>query len=326
MSPFLWIGFVAGILVCVALDLGVFQRRAHAARPREALTWTALWVALAASFAFVVHRVYEAGGVPPGVASHDPTTGVEAVQLYFTAYLVEYSLSLDNVVVIALIFSHFRVPLAFQHRVLFWGVLGAIVLRFVFIFIGATLLAQVGWVSYLFGAILILSAGRILFGRDEGLAPERNLWVRLAERVYPVHDVFAGSRFFVRLEGRVHVTRLFVVLLLVESSDLVFAVDSIPAALAVTRDPFLVFTSNVFAVLGLRSLYFALAPLIARFRYLRASLVILLAFVGAKLALSHHVEIPTTTTLAVIVTTVAVGGLASLLRPGNAVQPDQDRA
>jgi tellurite resistance protein TerC len=312
----LWLGFLAVVAVCLALDLGVFHREARVIRSREAFFWTGIWVAVATGFALVVYYAYDGVAAPGVIQLHDYSPG-EAVALYFTAYLVEYSLSLDNIVVIALIFTQFGVPLALQHRVLFWGVLGAIVMRFGFILAGSALLAEVAWIRYVFGGLLLLAAARILFGKEEGLAPERNLWVRLAHRLIPVHDQFDGSSFFVRHDGRLHATRLFIVLLLVEGSDLLFAVDSIPAALAITSDPFLVFTSNIFAVMGLRSLYFALAPLIDRFRYLKLSLVFLLGFVGAKILVHDHIEIPSGTTLAVIAGTIVLGAIASIVRPGS---------
>jgi tellurite resistance protein TerC len=316
----LWLAFLGLVSLCLALDLGVFHREPRVVRSREAFFWTACWVALACCFSLAVHHAYLVPDGDAPLSLHD-LAPAEAVQLYFTAYLVEYSLSLDNIVVIALIFAQFGVPLLLQHRVLFWGVLGAIVLRLAFILAGSTLLSQIAWIRYVFGALLLLAAARILFGKDEGLAPERNLWVRLARRVVPVTDRFHGSSFFVRDDGRIHATRLFIVLLLVEGSDVIFAVDSIPAALAVTSDPFLVFTSNIFAVMGLRSLYFALAPLIERFRYLRASLVFLLGFIGAKILISDRVEIPSSTTLVVIAGTLALGAAASILRPGGGDAP-----
>jgi tellurite resistance protein TerC len=275
-----------------------------------------VWVALAVGFSAVIYYTYESTHAGLMATKGYPQSAGEAVQMYFTAWLVEYSLSLDNIVVIALIFTQFGVPLALQHRVLFWGVLGAIVMRFGFIAAGAALIAEIDWIRYVFGALLLLAAARILFGKDEGLAPEKNLWVRIARRIVPVHDHFDGPSFFVRRDGRLHATRLFIVLLLVEGSDLLFAVDSIPAALAITTDSFLVFTSNIFAVMGLRSLYFAIAPLIERFRYLKMSLVFLLGFVGAKIIIHDHVEIPSGTTLAVIAATIALGAIASFLRPG----------
>jgi tellurite resistance protein TerC len=322
LTSLVWIGFLAVILVCLALDLGVFHKKAHVVRTREAFMWTGVWVTLAVLFSLVVHHAYANPHAAAGpVTLHDIRPG-EAVKLYFTAYLVEYSLSLDNIVVIALIFSHFCVPLGLQHRVLFWGVLGAIVMRFGFIVAGAALLSRISWISYVFGGLLLLSAARMLFSKEEEFAPEKNFWVRGLRKLLPVHDDFAGSSFFTRKGGHLHATRLFIVLLLVEGSDLIFAVDSIPAALAITSDPFLVFTSNIFAVMGLRSLYFALAPLIERFRYLKISLVFLLGFVGAKLLLHDHVEIDATTTLTVIGTTILIGVLLSLFRGGGPNAPE----
>ena len=322
MHTLVWVGFFAVILVCLALDLGVFNRGPREVRAREAFVWTGVWVTLACVFSLAVYYSFEPptpgpdGLIPKGF----PATAAEAVQLYFTAWLIEYSLSLDNIVVIALIFTQFGVPLSMQHRVLFWGVLGAIVMRLGFILAGSALLNEIDWIRYVFGALLLAAAARLLFGKDEGLAPEKNIWVRLARKFVPVHDHFDGSKFFTRHNGHVHATRLFIVLLLVEGSDLIFAVDSIPAALAITSDPFLVFTSNIFAILGLRSLYFAMAPLIERFRYLKVSLVFLLGFVGAKIMIHHHIEIPSGTTLAVIAGTIAIGAIASFMRPGGGAE------
>jgi tellurite resistance protein TerC len=323
LTTLIWLGFLAVVLVCLALDLGVFHREARVVRAREAFMWTGVWVTLAVLFSFAVYYAYANPHSVAGPVDLHDYGPLEAVQLYFTAYLVEYSLSLDNIVVMALIFTHFCVPLSLQHRVLFWGVLGAIVMRFGFIVAGSALLSEISWVSYVFGGLLLLSAARMLFSKEGEFAPEKNIWVRGLRRMLPVHDDFEGSSFFTRRDGRMHATRLFIVLLLVEGSDLIFAVDSIPAALAITSDPFLVFTSNIFAVMGLRSLYFALAPLIERFRYLKISLVFLLGFVGAKLLLHDYVEIDPSTTLMVIGATILFGVLASVFRGGGA--PEQVR-
>jgi tellurite resistance protein TerC len=312
MATLFWIAFLVLILVGVTLDLGVFNKTPRVPRTREALAWTGFWVALALSFAVLVYYIYELDWTGVGITP-DEWTGAEAVTLFLTGYLIEYSLSLDNIVVIALIFTHFRVPLAYQHRVLFWGVLGALVLRFTLIVIGAALIAKFFWVTYVFGAFLIFSAARMLVATEDELEPEKNVFVRLAERFFPVHDHFHGHRFFIDVNGRRYATRLFIVLLLVESSDVIFAVDSIPAIFAITTEPFIVFTSNVFAILGLRSLYFALAPLMDRFRYLKMSLVFLLAFVGVKLIVAHHVHIPPPVTLAAILGIISVGAVASVI-------------
>jgi tellurite resistance protein TerC len=312
MATLFWIAFLVLILVGVTLDLGVFNKTPHVPRTREALGWTGFWVPLAMAFAVLVYYIYENNWTGIGITAND-WTGAEAVTLFLTGYLVEYSLSLDNIVVIALIFTHFRVPLAYQHRVLFWGVLGALVLRFTLIVAGAALITRFWWVTYIFGGFLIFSAARMLVASEDELEPEKNVFVRLAERFFPVHDHFHGHQFFVEMSGRRYATRLFIVLLLVESSDVIFAVDSIPAIFAITTEPFIVFTSNVFAILGLRSLYFALAPLMDRFRYLKMSLVFLLAFVGVKLIVAHHVHIPPPVTLAAILGILAVGGVASVI-------------
>jgi tellurite resistance protein TerC len=312
MATLFWIAFLVLVLVGVTLDLGVFNKTPRVPRTREALGWTGFWVTLALGFAVLVYYIYEYDWTGIGITSND-WSGAEAVTLFLTGYLIEYSLSLDNIVVIALIFTHFRVPLAYQHRVLFWGVLGALVMRFTLIVIGAALIARFWWITYVFGGFLIFSAARMLVATEDELEPEKNVFVRLAERFFPVHDHFHGHHFFISTNGRRYATRLFIVLLLVESSDVIFAVDSIPAIFAITTEPFIVFTSNVFAILGLRSLYFALAPLMERFRYLKVSLVFLLAFVGVKLIVAHHVHIPPPVTLAAILGIISVGAVASVL-------------
>ncbi len=309
----LWIGFFALVLIGVSLDLGVFNRTPRVIRTREAFAWTGFWIALALTFTIAVYYIYELNLEGFGIQSMADLAGKDAVFLFLAGYLTEYSLSLDNIVVIALVFSYFRVPLAYQHRVLFWGVLGALVMRFVMIVAGAALIHQFTWITYVFGAFLIISAARMLVASEDHLEPEKNAFVRFAERLFPVHDHFHGHHFFIEVNGKRFATRLFIVLVLVESSDLIFAVDSIPAIFAITTEPFIVVTSNVFAILGLRSLYFALAPLMDRFRYLKLSLVFLLGFVGVKLVLSHHVEISPVATLGAIIGIVAVGALASVV-------------
>jgi tellurite resistance protein TerC len=309
----LWVGFFVLVLVGVSLDLGVFNRTPRVIRTREAFAWTGFWIALALTFTIAVYYIYELNLEGFGIQSMADLAGKDAVFLFLAGYLTEYSLSLDNIVVIALVFSYFRVPLAYQHRVLFWGVLGALVMRFVMIVAGAALIHQFTWITYIFGAFLIVSAARMLVASEDHLEPEKNAFVRYAERLFPVHDHFHGHHFFIDVNGKRYATRLFIVLVLVESSDLIFAVDSIPAIFAITTEPFIVVTSNVFAILGLRSLYFALAPLMDRFRYLKLSLVFLLGFVGVKLVLAHHVDISPVATLGAIIGIVAVGALASVV-------------
>lgn len=311
-----WVAFFALILSFLALDLGVLNRKDHAPKIPEALAWSALWIGLALAFNAVVYFLYENNWIGAGLAFPTEIEGRRAALEFFTGYVLEKSLSLDNVFVIALIFSYFRVPLRLQHRVLFWGILGALIMRGVMIGAGAALVTRFGWITYVFGVLLLFTAARMLFARHDNLEPEKSPLVRLTRRFFPVTDGFRNGRFVVKEDGRRFVTPLLLVLLLVESTDVLFAVDSIPAVFAVTTDPFLVYTSNVFAILGMRSLYFALAPLLSRIRFLRASLVVVLGFVGVKMLLTHIQPIPIGISLAVIATILAVGGLASALLPG----------
>ena len=307
----IWASFLLLIAIVVALDLGVFHRKVHVVTLPEALGWTAIWVSLALAFNVGVYYLYEIN--PSGWdMDTEQLTGAEAAIQFFTGYLVEKSLSIDNVFVIAMIFAHFQVPLAEQHRVLFWGILGAVVLRGLMIFGGIALLERFDWLVYVFGVILIFSAVSMLVIRHDKLAPENNAMIRLVRRFYPVTTEFHGSHFFVRIDGVKTATPLFLALVLIETSDVTFAIDSIPAIFAITRDPFIVFTSNIFAILGLRALYFVLAGLMEKFRYLKTSLVFLLAFIGVKMLLLHHHPIPNLVSLAVIGGILTVGILASI--------------
>jgi len=292
----LWIGFNLFILALLALDLGVFHRKSHTVSLKEAGVWSAVWVGLSLAFA----------------AGFYAFRGAEPALQFLTGYLIEKSLSVDNIFVFALIFGYFAVPAAYQHRVLYWGILGALVLRAAFIFAGSALLAQFHWVIYLFGAFLILTGIRMALHRDEEIHPERNPVLRLARRLLPVTADYRGDRLFVREGGRRLATPLFLVLLMIESTDLVFAVDSIPAIFAVTRDPFIVYTSNVFAILGLRSLYFLLAGVIGKFHYLKLGLSSVLVFVGMKMTLADLYKIPSLVSLAVIAAMLAAAVAASL--------------
>lgn len=314
----IWGSFLLLIALIVALDLGVFHRKAHVVSLPEALGWTTVWVTLALVFNVGVYYLYEFN--PAGWDMDTAQlSGSEASLQFFTGYLVEKSLSVDNIFVIAMIFAHFRVPLSEQHRVLFWGILGAVVLRGVMILAGVALIERFSWVVYLFGGLLLFSAAAMLRVRHDSLEPEKNWAVRLVRRFYPVTTEFHGSRFFVRLDGRRTATPLFLALVLVETSDVLFAVDSIPAIFAITRDPFIVFTSNVLAILGLRSLYFVLAGLMEKFRFLKQSLVFLLAYIGVKMMLVHHYPIPTFVSLSIIGGILAVGILASIIGRDTAV-------
>jgi tellurite resistance protein TerC len=308
----IWLAFLAFILLLLALDLGVFHREAHVVSVREALTWTAVWMSLGLGFSAFVYFGYEHHwlglGVAPDAVDGRVNDGGSATLKYLTGYVVEKSLSVDNVFVIAMLFGFFAVPKVYQHRVLFWGILGALVLRGAMIGVGATLIARFHWLLYVFGGFLVLTAAKMLFMKEGHSDPSKNLVVRLTRRFFPVTDQFHGEHFLVRAgsaashepavagdstvddpavigtrQGRWMLTPLSLALVMVETTDLVFAVDSIPAIFAITADPFLVFTSNVFAILGLRSLYFALAGMMDKFRYLKVSLAVVLAVVGGKM-------------------------------------------
>jgi tellurite resistance protein TerC len=302
-TTWLWIGFNAFVLAMLALDLGIFHRKSHTVGFKEALGWTAAWIALALSFNLGIWHF--AGGA-------------KALE-FFTGYVIEYSLSADNVFVFALLFSYFAVPAHYQHKVLFWGILGALVMRLGMILLGAALIAKFAWIIYVFGAFLVVTGIKMLLKSDEEIHPERNPLVRLFKRFFPVAPAFRGDRFFVRENGVLMATPLFVVLLMVEFTDVIFAVDSIPAIFAVTTDSFIVYTSNVFAILGLRSLYFALAGVMDKFHYLKTGLGVVLSFVGVKMLLAHTAyKIDTLVSLAVIVAILATAVVVSLLRPRHA--------
>jgi tellurite resistance protein TerC len=323
-----WIGFIGFVLLMVALDLGVFHRRPHAIGFREALGWSAIWLAMGLSFAVIVFHAYDQQWWGLGVAV-DPVDGMvnsgkTAAHKYLTGYVVEKSLSVDNIFVIAMIFSGLAVPAASQHRVLLWGILGAIAMRGVMIVAGARLIAEFHWLLGLFAAFLIATGVKMLVARHEPADPTDNRFVRWIRRWLPVSDRFHGQRFIVPRgaasghSGGLMFTPLALALLLVEASDLVFAVDSIPAVFAITGDPFLVFTSNVFAILGLRSLYFALAGMVNTFRYLKPALAIVLIVVGGKMlaaeAIKHRLgEQANLFLLGLIVAILAGGVIASVV-------------
>ena len=296
----LWIGFNVFVLGMLALDLGVFHRKAHVVTVKESLAWTVVWVALALLFNLgIAHYMGHAKGLE-----------------FFTGYVIEKSLSVDNVFVFALLFSYFAVPPLYQHKVLFWGILGALVMRAIMIFVGAALIEKFAWIIYVFGAFLILTGIKMIVKREEEIHPERNPLVRWFKKFMPVTNDYRGGHFFIRENGVRMATPLFVVLLLVEFSDLIFAVDSIPAIFAVTKDPFIVYTSNVFAILGLRSLYFALAGVMEKFHYLKVGLGVVLSFVGVKMMLGHTAwKIDTHVSLGIIVAVLAASIIVSLLRP-----------
>lgn len=313
MSSLPWIAFLVLVLLLLALDLGVLNREPHPVSAREALRWTALWVLLAVSWNVAIGFMYEYHWFGIGERYGSRLSGKHAALQFGTSYLVEESLSIDNLFVMAMVFRYFAVPQAYQHRVLFFGILGALVFRGIFIVAGLALINLFEWAVYLFGALLVYTAVRMLFSKDDELHPEKNPLLRLARRVLPITDDYHRDHFFVRHGDKLMATPLVLALVFIEMSDVVFAVDSVPAVFGVTRDPFIAFTSNVFAILGLRSLYFALAAMMNSFRYIKVSLVLVLGFVGAKMLLSDHVPIGSGLSLGVIVVLLAGGTLASLL-------------
>jgi tellurite resistance protein TerC len=318
-SLYLWFGFIAIIIFLLALDLGVFHRKVHTPGIRESLIWTAFWVTLALIFNagiyfLYAHNVFGIADQPNGTVS-----GAAAAQTFFIGYIIEKSLSLDNIFVISMVFSFFGVPRQYQHRTLFWGIFGALILRGAMILIGTALIVQFHWILYLFGLLLLITAVKMLFHQSEDVHPEKNPLVKLAQRCLPMTGNFHAERFLVKENGRWLFTPLILTLLVVECNDLIFAIDSIPAVFAITQDPFIVFTSNVFAILGLRSLYFVMAAMIAKFKYLQVSLSLILAYVGVKLLcidVIHHYgidDIMTLVSLGVIVL-VMTGGVAASVR------------
>lgn len=306
----LWVGFNAFVVGMLAVDLFVFHREAHEVRVREAATWSVIWIALALLFGAGVYRVM------------GPAAGLE----YFTGYLIEKALSVDNIFVFVLIFSFFRVPARYQHRVLFWGILGALLMRGAMIAAGAYLIHQFHWVIYLFGAFLVFTGVRMAMHSEHDLDPESSFVNRLVRRLVPVAKEYHGQQFFVRDPAhgsRLVATPLFVVLVLVETTDLIFAVDSIPAIFAVTQEPFIVYSSNVFAILGLRALYFLLADVIHRFHYLKIGLSVVLVFVGLKMLAVDVYKVPIGLSLGVIALVLGVSMAASWWRP---FMPEDGRA
>ncbi|RIK42384.1 MAG: hypothetical protein DCC55_09130 [Chloroflexi bacterium] len=304
-----WVGFTLFVLAMLAIDLGLFHRKAHAVSVKEALGWSVVWIALALVFNVLIYYYWHAISPTSTYADH------EAALAFLTGYIIEKALSVDNIFVFVLIFSYFAVPAIYQHRVLFWGVLGALVMRGVLIGVGAALIKEFHWIIYIFGAFLIFTGARMAFHDDEEIEPENNPLVNLVRRFLPVTRGYVEDKFFVRTGKALAVTPLFLVLLIVESTDLVFAVDSIPAIFAVTTEPFLVYTSNVFAILGLRSLYFVLAGVIDKFHYLKLGLSVVLVFVGVKMVITDLFHIPVALSLGVVAGVLILSIVASLLRP-----------
>jgi tellurite resistance protein TerC len=299
-----WVSFIAGVMGLLALDLGVFHRKAHEVTIKEAATWTGIWVTLGLLFAAGVFLFWP-----------DPALRQQKGFEWLTGYVIEYSLAVDNIFVFVLIFSGFAVPPQYRHRVLFWGIIGALLMRGAMIAAGAALIDQFHWILYVFGGFLLITGIRMLLAKkDEHVDLEKNPAIKLARRFFKISDNYDGQKFFTVQNGVRMATPLFLVLVMIEFTDLVFAVDSIPAIFAVTRDPFIVFTSNVMAILGLRSMYFLLADIVDRFVYLKTGLAVILSFIGVKLLLLDIYKIPTAVSLAVVVGVLAISVIASLIK------------
>ena len=304
----LWVGFNIFILAMLAIDLGVFHRKAHAVTIKEAAIWSTVWVTLSLIFNYGVYHFM------------GPQRGLE----FLTGYLIEKALSVDNIFVFVLLFSYFQVPAKYQHRILFWGILGALLMRGGMIAMGAMLIARFHWIIYVFGAFLVITGIRMATHDEMDIEPEANPVLKLVRRILPITNVYHGQSFFIREERdgvmKTVATPLFVVLILVETTDLIFAVDSIPAIFAITRDTFIVYSSNVFAILGLRALYFLLAGVIHKFHFLKVGLSIVLVFIGAKMLLSEIYKIPIAISLGVVAAVLTISVVASLMFPKKAVE------
>ena len=301
VDGFVWTAFIAFVLLMLALDLGVFHRKSHEVKIKEALIWTAVWISLALIFNYGIYIFM----------------GKQKAIEFLTGYVIEKSLSIDNLFVFIMLFTYFNVDTKYQHKVLFWGILGALVMRAIFIFAGVALISKFHWIIYIFGAFLIFTGIKMVFHNDQKIEPDKNPLVRLFKKFFPVTEEMHDGKFFVRINARTYATPLFVVLLIVEFTDLFFAVDSIPAILAITNDTFIIFTSNVFAILGLRALYFALAGITKYFYYLKYGLSAILVFVGVKMTIVDLYKIPITYSLLVISGILVLSVLFSLVFPKN---------
>jgi tellurite resistance protein TerC len=304
-----WILFIALIFAILALDLGVFNKTPHIISSKEASKWTGIWISVSMIFSFVIYWLYANSYV------QNPTLlkPIDASMKFITGYLIELSLSIDNIFVIAIIFTAFKIPLKYQHRVLFWGILGAIFFRGLMIYFGVLLINKFAWTTYVFGVFLIFTALKMLFSKDDAeFQPKKSFVYRLLRKIIPVSTQIDGEHFFVRKKHLTVATPLFVALIIIEVMDVLFAVDSVPAILAITTDPFLVFSSNIFAILGLRSMYFFLANMLQKFSYLEYSLIAILGFVGLKMLLHEYIEVPEWGSLAFIALSLIVGVIFSL--------------
>lgn len=296
---YFWIGFHLFVFIMLALDLGVFHKKTHKVPVKEAVIWSCVWITLALLFGLFIYLDKDFG----------PVKALE----FLTGYVIEYSLSVDNIFVFILIFTYFGVNSQYQHKILFWGILGALIMRGIFIFAGVALINRFHWIVIIFGGFLVFTGIRMLFQKEIVVDPEKNVMVKFFRRFLPVSSSLHGDKLFITENGKLYATPLFLVLLIIESSDLVFAVDSIPAILAISKDTFIVYTSNIFAILGLRSLYFALAGIMGIFHYLKIGLAFVLTFVGAKMLLAYfHFEIPIVTSLGIIISILLISILASV--------------
>lgn len=302
-----WVAFNILVLFLLALDLGLFNRKDHVIKAKEALIWTAFWVCLALIFNVGIYYWF----------------GSKAAIDYLTGFLLEKSLSVDNLFVIVMVFGYFKVDPKYQHRVLFWGILGALIMRGTMIYLGATLVKQFNWILYIFGLFLVYTGIKMLFDNGEDdIEPDKNPVVNLFKKIMPVTPEFHGNHLFIKENGKRFATPLFVTLLVVEVSDLIFAVDSIPAIFAVTQDPFIIYTSNVFAILGLRSLYFALAAIVDKFHYLKYGLSVILSFIGLKMLLNHWLHLPSWITLGIVVSILGLSVVASMVWPPKHIEEE----
>jgi tellurite resistance protein TerC len=304
-SPLLWALFAGVVVLALAVDLGLFNRKAHVVSMKEASVWTAVWATLALAFNGFVHHRF----------------GTHKALEFMQGWLLEWSLSVDNVFVFMVIFRYFRVPPEHMHRVLFWGIIGAVITRGTFIAGGAALISRFHWVMYLLGAFLVFTGGKLLFQREEETDPGKNLAVRFFRRFVPTLTDYSGQRFVVRQGGQIYATPLLLVLVVVEGTDVVFAVDSIPAVFGVTRDVFIVFTSNIFAILGLRSLFFLIEALVRKLRFLKVGVAVILVFIGVKIVLDHWYPMPVLVSLAVLASVLAGAAVVSLLFPAPDASP-----
>lgn len=303
-----WVVFIAVILIFLALDLGVFNRNPHVISTKEATIWTTVWVGISFLFSGVIYWLYSSSII----TNVDNLKPIEATLKYITGYLIELSLSVDNIFVIAVIFTSFKIPLKYQHRVLFWGIIGAIVFRAFMIFFGVLLINKFSFTTYIFGAFLIFTALKMLISKEESFNPKKSFVYRQVRKFVPITSKMDGEHFFIKLKHIKAATPLFIALIIIEFTDVLFALDSIPAILAITSDPFLVFTSNIFAILGLRSMYFFLSNMLVKFQHLKYSLIAILTFVGIKLILAHHVKFPEWLSLSFIAISLLAGIIVSL--------------